>query len=184
MLTSLQKRKLTKLFSMYDVQNTGVLQLSSFEQIAHRLAQLREWKPGTPAYEAIREKYVYRWIRLRGDIEESIHNRLGSRIELKQWLQYYENLLEQEQFRKELKNLGTMIFEVIDLDENGRLDQEEWKRLFQVYHLPVVYLDKVFAQLDTDQDGWLSQEQVLTLLEEFYFSDDPEALGNSMFGLY
>ncbi len=75
-----------------------------------------------------------------------------------------------------------MIFEVVDLDENGLIDRREWKNLFQVYNLPVVYSDSTFTQLDSDEDGFLSRQEILSLLQEFYFSDEPSALGNYMFG--
>ena len=73
MLTSFQKRKLTKLFSMYDLGNNGVLKLSDFEEIARRLASLRGWKAGSPEERHLLEQYTYRWIRLRGDIKERSH---------------------------------------------------------------------------------------------------------------
>ncbi len=182
MLTQLQKRKLTKLFSMYDTANNGSLKLSDFEQVAHRLAQLKGWKENTPEYQTLQEHYAYRWIHLRGDIKNATHHHPDYQIDLNEWFEYHQQLLEDEQFRKDIESLGAVIFEVVDLDENGQLDKQEWKTLFQVYNLPVVYCDNTFAHLDSDEDGFLSRPEILSFLQEFYFSNEPSAKGNYMFG--
>lgn len=182
MLSQLQQRKLIKLFSMYDTENNGILKLANFEHIAHRLAQLKGWKANTPKYQALEQQYAYRWIRLRGNIKEATHHPPDYKIDLNEWLEYHQKLLEQEQFRQDIKSLGAVIFEVADLDENGRLDQQEWKTIFQVYNIPVVYCQSTFTQLDTDKDGFLRREEILSFLQEFYFSNDSQARGNYMFG--
>jgi hypothetical protein len=37
-------------------------------------------------------------------------------------------------------------------------------------------------KIDRNYDGLLSKEEFLPLLEEFYYSDDPNAPGNGIFG--
>ena len=167
---------------MYDTANNDCLKLSDFEEVAHRLAQLRGWKKNTPEYENLQEQYAYRWIRLRGDIKNATHHHPDYKIDLNEWFEYHQQLLEDEQFRKDIESLGSVIFEVVDLDKNGQLDRQEWKNLFKVYNLPVVYSESVFAHLDSDEDGFLGREEILSLLQEFYFSNELEARGNHMFG--
>ncbi|KAB1984653.1 calcium-binding protein, partial [Haemophilus parainfluenzae] len=38
--------------------------------------------------------------------------------------------------------------------------------------------------LDTDQDGWLTKDQVMQLFHDFCYSDDPANPANGMFGPY
>lgn len=78
--------------------------------------------------------------------------------------------------------MAELVFKIIDLDESGNLDQNEWQTLFQVYNIPVIYAPESFAKIDLNQDGFLSREEVLSALQEFYDSDDPEVAGNYIFG--
>ena len=64
MLTDLQKRKLTKLFSMYDSDYTGVLVKKDFELMFKKLATLRNWSKRSPRYIVLEEKLMYKWQRL------------------------------------------------------------------------------------------------------------------------
>lgn len=182
MLTSFQKRKLTKLFTMYDLANQGVIRLSDFEKIAQNLAKLRKWKAGSPEESHLNQQYTYRWLRLRDEIKQSAHHRRDHQVTLEEWLIYYESLLEDETFRHDVQSMGNLIFEVIDLDQNQNIDLPEWTNLFRVYHLPIVYAKISFEQLDDDQDGFLTQENILRALHEFYWSQNPDDLGNYLFG--
>ncbi len=75
MLSELQKRKLMKLFCMYDVCNLGVLKISDFERLAQQLAELRGWKPSTAAYDKITSQYLFRWNRMRAEIKQTLQIR-------------------------------------------------------------------------------------------------------------
>ena len=57
-----------------------------------------------------------------------------------------------------------------------------WTILFQVFNIPVVYANETLAKIDSNHDEILTKQEVMPLLEEFYFSDDPNATGKGMFG--
>lgn len=182
MLTELQKRKLMKLFCMYDACNLGVLKISDFERLAQQLADLRGWKPGTAAYEKITSQYLFRWNRIRAEIKQTLHIRNDAQVNLDEWLSYYDIVLNDQRYERELLALGEAVFNVVDIDESGHLDKEEWTALFRAYNIPVVYVDETFAHIDHNGDGVLSKEEVLLMIREFYYSNDPNAAGNYMFG--
>jgi Ca2+-binding EF-hand superfamily protein len=182
MTSELRIKKLTKLFTMYDAQNHGILQLSDFERIVHKLAEIRGWNSGQQEYENLLNKYAYRWITMRAEIKQKINKEINSQIDLDEWLRYHELLQEDEAYQWEVKILADLIFDVIDLDDSSSLDKHEWKILFQVFNIPVVYVNETFAKIDSNHDEMLTKQEVMPLLEEFYFSDDPNAAGNGMFG--
>jgi Ca2+-binding EF-hand superfamily protein len=182
MLTELQKRKITKLFTMYDVGNHGYLQFSDYEKIANKLADLKGWKSDEIEYQKLLNKYGYQWISLYCSIKEKLPEKLDNRIYLDNWFKYHELLLQDQDHRQQIESLADLVFDIIDLDESGNLDQNEWRSLFKVYNLPVVYASESFAKIDLNQDGLLSRDELVSLLQEFYDSDDPQALGNYMFG--
>ena len=58
----------------------------------------------------------------------------------------------------------------------------EWQQLFQVYGIPVIYAGEAFASIALNGAHYLSKPEVLQRVMEFYYSTDPEAPGNFMFG--
>ena len=117
-----------------------------------------------------------------GSIKEKLQQKLENRIYLDDWLKYHELVLQDQDYRQQIKSLAELVFDIIDLDESGNLDYGEWQNLFKVYNLPVVYASESFAKIDLNQDGFLSREELLSSLREFYDSDDPDVPGNYMFG--
>lgn len=182
-LTELQKRKLMKLFCMYDAKNLGVLKLSDFEQLAQRLADLRGWKANTPAYEETLNRYVLlQWNRIRALIQQKLNRLHSNHIRLEDWLAYYDIVLNDKTYQDELMMLPEAVFNVVDVDESGLLDKREWADLFRVYNIPVIYVEETFNRIDVDGDGVLSKEEVLSMIQDFLYSSDPDKPGNYMFG--
>jgi len=191
MLTDFQKRKLMKLFSMYDACNLGVLKISDFEQLAQRLADLRGWQPDTIPYEDITSKYLLLWNRMRSEIKhkvlsqeniEEATTQIRSQVSLEEWFIYYDIVLNDPSYHEETLALTETVFTVVDTDESGHLDQQEWANFFRVYNIPVIYVAETFTRIDLDGNGVLTKDEVLTMIKEFYFSNDPEVSGNYMFG--
>jgi len=179
MLSELKKRKFMKLFSMYDACNTGVLKFSDFEQIVKNLAALRGWRPNSAQYNAILSKYMREWTHLQ---DEATPRDLRQ-VHLKEWLDYHEALLAKtEKYKEAIEVRTASILDVFDINGDGKLSKDEWRDFFKVYNIPVVYADEVFARLDTNQDDFLSKEEILARLYDFYYSDDLDAVGNYMFG--
>jgi|GEM_PF-643320 hypothetical protein len=195
MLTEFQKRKLMKLFSMYDACNLGVLKISDFECLAQRLADLRGWKVDSSSYEDISSKFIYLWNRMRSEIKnvynsqpEVLNNpdawstQIRTQVTLEEWFTYFEVVLPNPDYHQEVLTLSDAIFTVVDTDQSGNLDKVEWAELFRAYNISVIYVDETFAKIDGNGDGNLSKDEVMTMIKEFYFSNDPEAAGSYMFG--
>jgi Ca2+-binding EF-hand superfamily protein len=195
MLTEFQKRKLIKLFSMYDACNLGVLKISDFEQLAQRLAVLRGWKVDSIQYEDISSKFIYLWNRMRSEIKnvynslpevlnnpEAWNTQIRSQVTVEEWFTYFGVVLNNSEYHQEIVDLSDAIFNVVDIDESGHLDKGEWADLFRVYNISVLYVDESFAKIDVNGDGTLSKDEVVSMIEDFYFSNDPAEAGNYMFG--
>lgn len=181
-LSELQKRKLMKLFRMYDAKNLGTLDISDFEELAQRLADLRGWKPDTSKYEEnLRQYILLQWCRIWAFIQKKLHLSTSD-ISLEDWLDYYDMVLNNETYQIELMLLPEAILNVVDVDGNGYVDRSKWADLFHVHNIPVFDVEEAFNRIDLDKDGILKKEEVLSMIQEFYFSNDPNAAGNYMFG--
>ncbi|MGK7875261.1 MAG: EF-hand domain-containing protein [Xenococcaceae cyanobacterium] len=181
MLTQLQKRKLTKLFSMYDANHSGMLNFSDFEAIVQKLAQLRNWTSGSAQYQALLHKYMYDWTRLKGSVDLTRDHK----VNLDEWFTYFEGVLgNSERYQKEVSSLVAQVIDVFDSDSDGKMSKEEWGEMLKTYNVSPVYLEMVFPQLDRDNDGFLSKEEILQMLHDFLASTDANVAGNFMFGPY
>lgn len=181
MLSELQKRKLIKFFSMHDANNDGTLVGPDFENIAKKLADLRNWGARSAKYQVLFNKCIHDWKCLKKDADES-HDQ---KVSLEEWLNWYDQILSDEnKYNQEVRYLMELVFEVFDEDEDGKISQQEWAGLLSVYNVSPLYAPLIFPQLDTNQDGFLSKEEVLAMIREFFYSNDLDAPANVMFGPY
>ncbi len=179
MLTELQNRKLLKLFCMYDCDRDGILVGKDFENIATRLAEVKNLGARSPKVLALKERFKQAWKSLvsKADVNSD------KKISLQEWLAYYDEVLEnQERYFKEVQSLMKLIFDVFDADGDGQLCKEEWTELFQVYNIHPAYAPLAFEQLDMNDDGVLSKDEILILIDDFFCGDDSKSVANSMFG--
>lgn len=181
MLTDLQKRKLTKFFSLYDSDYTGVLVKKDFELMFQKLSTLRNWSRRSPRCILLEDKLMRKWEKLRQKADTH-HNK---EVSIDEWLVYYDEMQANPQTcAEEVVSLMDLIFDVLDSDEDGKINQQEWGQLLAVFNQSPVYAPLVFPSLDTNQDGWLSKEEISTLFQEFCFGNDPHSSANGMFGPY
>lgn len=181
-LTNLQERKLMKLFSMYDADNTGILKVHNFQTLVDRLAALRHWKADSPEYTRLSDKFMYRWFHIKAEIKDKLCEPKTSSIGLNEWILFYSEVLKDTSYRDHIYELVNLIFDAVDTDASGQLCIQEWRQLFQVYGIPVIYAQESFESIDTDRDQHLTKDEVLQRIEEFYYSQDSNAPGNFMFG--
>ncbi|MDY6785894.1 MAG: calcium-binding protein [Cyanobacteriota bacterium] len=181
MLTDLQKRKLTKLFCVYDNNCGGFLEYKDFELILNKLARLRNWSSRSSKYLALQQTFKKRWKKLEDTADKS-HNK---QVNLEEWLSYYDEILSDEQkYDEQVNALVSVVFEAFDKDGNNKISQSEWAELLSVYNISPVYAPSIFPKLDANGDGFLTKDELLELIRDFYYSDDPSHPANGMFGPY
>lgn len=185
MLSDLQRRKLTHKFEIFDADGDGGVEASDFRAMIDRLARLRGWDEGSEPVERLRAEYAEFWKALVSMAEPADPDR----IELDDWLAYYEAALD---FEREMagpdhvtctpRSTMGLVFDVLDRDGDGEISREEYRQFCRAHRIDLPADGDVFARLDRDGDGRLTRSEMLDLVTEFYFSDDPEAPGNRLFG--
>ncbi|MEL6381008.1 MAG: calcium-binding protein [Cyanobacteria bacterium J06626_18] len=181
MLTDLQKRKLTKLFSMYDSDYTGTLVKDDFELMFKKLSTLRNWSRRSPRCLVLQDKLMRKW----QGLEKKADTHDNDEISLDEWLAYYDEVLADSKACSEIvSDLIEIIFDVFDQDEDGKVSQAEWGQLLAAFNESPVYAPLVFPSLDKDQDGWLTKTEIRELFHAFCTGDDPNEPANGMFGPY
>lgn len=181
MLTSLQNRKLTRLFNVFDVNRNEYIEKSDFEQLIASLAKYQGRTLGTPAYKAAYDGFLASWDNLKGFTDRNN----DGRVSLPEFCAYYDKLGAQRgAFEVEAAMLVKIIIDICDKNGDGKLSPDEYLAFLKMCQVDDAAANELFAQFDENHDGYLSVDELLPLLVEFYESDDPQALGNSFFGRY
>ena len=178
-LTELQKRKLHKLFGLYDVDGSGVITAADFERMAESQAKAQGYQPGSFEYNIISSQFKTLWNNFQkesdadGDgqitLEEFLEHK-AKQLSFKEsyrplWLerqsdyptsQSYERSYEEDVIAK----LTNLIFERLDVDGNGEISRQEYEEGF-LAGLDSNLNEDIFSKLDTNGDRHLSKEEVL-----------------------
>jgi Ca2+-binding EF-hand superfamily protein len=181
MLTNLQRRKLTRYFRVYDVDDDGRMANADFERVVENVRILHGISSGSEEYRKLREAYLGRWEALRRFADADAD---GS-VDLAEWLGYWSGLLDaDDRYQEEVIAVTDRMFQLFDTDEDGVLGPDEFCDFFGIFGLKSALARGVFVELDLDGDGAISRAELLEMADQFYRSDDPSAPGNNLFGPY
>lgn len=179
MLTDLQRRKLTRYFRVYDIDDDGHIGPADFERVVENVRILHGLGTDSSAHHALREAYLGRWEALRtsADADEN------GVVDLEEWLAYWDGVLRSdERYEIEVAAVVRRLFEVFDTDEDGVIGPQEFADFWGVYGLASGLARRTFQALDANGDGVMSRDELLAIGRQFYRGDDPSAPGNRLFG--
>lgn len=179
MLSELRKKKFTNGFRVMDTQQKGYLERADFEGLARRLAEVRGVRLSSEEGEMLVARYVFIWEGVKKIADTDRNNR----VDLEEWLVYHEQLLsKRESFEDLIENLASFLFDLLDLNGDGKITIEEHKLFLQAHQIAPGLAEEIFPKLDQNRDGHLSRDEVLSAVQDFYYSDDSNAAGNLLFG--
>lgn len=180
-LSELQKRKLKVEFQSYDLDGDGTINQDDFEGLAAQIARVTGIKSGASEYEQLKSEYQKHWNELK-KIADSDGN---DEVSLDEWYKYSESIInDQKQFDQYVIDSTSRLVELIDTDNDGKLTLENYKRFFTAYGLGASEEEAIFKKLDANGDGFVTKDEVLKLVREFYLSQDENAPGNWILGKF
>jgi len=179
MLSDLQEQKATHYFNIIDEDGNGIVEVSDFALRAQRLAEARGVTQAEKK-EALR-KLVMRW----WDHISAIADFDGdARVTLPEWKAYWRSIQRGvEQDDDTLHTLhraarGTL--RAVDRTGTGRITEPEYADWLAAWG--VTETTEAFTSLDRGSKGYLTEQDLVVAVQEFYLSDDPEAPGNVLYG--
>lgn len=175
MLSDVQKRKFSRLFALFDTDRNGCVDRADYERIAHSIAETGGHGPGSPRFVALTERYERAWEALNAPDDLGVNS--------EEWLAYHEKLLVTPGAYEDTLGVAVeTVFDALDADGDGKITEDEWRQFFRAYSIDESLVDRCFPRFDLDRDGYVSRAEASDLVAQFYFSSDPDAPGNWLFG--
>jgi Ca2+-binding EF-hand superfamily protein len=179
MLSEFRRKKMARVFDVYDVNKNGVLDQGDYERLAANLAKQRGIAEGTPAFAEIRATYLGAWTAM----QKLANGGKSPNVTLSEWHDSREALLaDPSNYAAVVKNVTDAVFNQLDVNEDDQISLEEYRLLYDIYEVDPAPAEEAFKVLDANHDGFLSRADVTKILDEYYYSEDPAAAGNWIFG--
>lgn len=186
MLSELQKKKFSLQFHLLDANSNGILERSDFVRAAEMLIEDRGWESESGPSQRLMEQYTAGWEIVR----QSCASAGSQQVTLDQWLAFHGQLLDNDRqarqnadlYQSPIEQFSNFLFDLFDTNGDQMISREEHASFCRSLNIPEGQIQMSFDRMDIDQNGFLSREELMDMILEFYFSDDPEVVGNWLFG--
>lgn len=173
-------RKLARYFDDLDSNEDGLLDESDFAQAAERYIEALGIDPDSPQAIELTDQCLTLWQEYLGPADTDGDGQVGS----EDLASAFARLSEAEA-AEQIDATADAYFRIMDADGDGVAAEAEFVRLMSTAaRLSVDESVAAYARLDPAGVGFLTREQFQQAAREFFFSDDPEAPGNLLFGKF
>jgi len=174
----LQVRKLEKVFASFDTDADGVIDLLDFTGMAQTYCDAYGIAPRTERWRKIHGCALVMW--------RAVEQRTGTlnpaKLTKQDWVSWMDSNEYADFVMRAAIPFSMAAFSIADADNDGRCDVDEMMAAQRRSGMSEEEVRRSFDLLDSDGDGYVTAENFAQALDEFYFSDDPDAPGNSIAG--
>lgn len=179
MTAALHATKLNRRFDLLDADSDGYLEREDFEALAHRLVQGFTCASDSPQAQAVVKTYLEFW---EGFIKPMDADGDG-KVSREEFVSTVTGRVRAgDSFDRTYRPHMEAVVNLADADGDGVLSRGEFIRLGALAGVSEEQSNRSFLQIDTDGNGSLTAQELVAAAREFYLSDDPDAVGNHLFG--
>jgi Ca2+-binding EF-hand superfamily protein len=174
MLSAFRRRKLSAGFNELDVDGDGRVGDDDIESLIENHGSAYGYAEGTAEYAALAERTRAVWEQLKRFDSDG-----GGEVSLEEYVAGFATFLEpREDFMNSMDVLVDAFFALADRDGDGRVNEDELIMHFRAWNHTEDQAREAFRRLDRNGKGAISKQEWMANLEEFYYSEDPDAPGN------
>lgn len=176
-LSAFLTRKHSHSFRLFDANNDGFVERADHDRIVSAACHARGLT-GADA-EAFHAQLAGIWEAL----EQMVDRDGDHRINLTEWLAFQGGMAANPQlWQTAVEGNIRQFLALFDLDGDGGLSPAEYALLLGAYGLPASVAQAAFPRLDLGGDGVISTEDLLEVVRQWSFGEDPSAPGTHLFG--
>lgn len=174
MLSDFRTRKVASGFAELDADEDGRLERGDIEMLVESHGSAYGFEPGSPEYEDLARKTLGIWDQLRQFDSDG-----DGQVTLEEYVAGFDAFISQrDAFMAGMGALVDSFYSMADRDGDGLISEEELILHYRAWRHSEDQAREAFTHLDRGGRGGISKQDWMRNLEEFYFSDDPEAPGN------
>ena len=175
MMTEVREQKMRRFFNIYDAQQTGSIGKVNFEQPVQIGASMLGYAPGSAEYEEMHKWSMGFWHYLKNHLQKSD----DSQVQLDEFIKAMDALASDKKTLNEIiMGHASFTIKLWDRDGDGMMDEEEFVAAHTAYNTKESAAREAFSHLDRNGDKLLSYSEIIQAVEEYFVSDDPNAIGN------
>ncbi len=174
MLSDFRTQKISSGFAELDANGDGHVERSDIEMLVHNHGAAYGFVPGSPEYEDLVRNTLGIWDQIRQFDSDG-----DGQVSLEEYIAGFDAFLSQRDAF--LGGMGTLVdsfYSMADRDGDGLLSEEELILHYRAWSHSEDQAKQAFQHLDRRGSGGISKQDWMANLEEYYFSEDPEAPGN------
>ena len=157
------------LFQAMDTNGDGLLEAADFEAVAETMGRRCGLELGSDDYGVLRNRILGTWEAVRevGDIDGD------GKVTRDEWVESLTSLggTPEGLQRAAIASAEAQIL-AMDQDGDGQLDRKEYCAMMGAWGASDEALDTQFDYLDQDHDGYVSREEMLAGVREFWYDED------------
>ena len=181
MLTDLQKKKYTNHFNLRDTNKNGLVELADYEQYAQNVAQIVGWTTDSAEFKRIHaiNMGVWQFFWKPADSDDD------DKVTLDEHLGFMGMMVQRSTDPEVVaasNEHSAALFTAFDLDGDGKISVTDYKNFLQASNADADWADDVFAKLDSNGNGYISENEFAAHHRDFFSSNDPDAPGNWFYG--
>ncbi len=178
--SEIQKRKVHHLFNVLDLDRNGQLQPSDFVNVGKKIVTQLQLGENSRSARLILLKSHRLFVQLLTDLDNP-----DLSMTLWDWIAFFRDQIESEEdniLKHYIQRTSRHIFDLFDMNKDRLISREEYANMLTIYNIPQDMAYEGFEELDSNKDEFISADEMVEGLKNFFRSSNPDALGNLIFG--
>ncbi|MEP0984627.1 EF-hand domain-containing protein [Ekhidna sp.] len=175
-----QKRKVHHLFNVLDIDRNGQLQPNDFVNVGKKIVAQLKLSEDSRSARLILLKSHRLFVQLLTDLDNPELS-----LTLWDWVAFFRDQIESKQegiLDHYIQRTSRHIFDLFDMNKDKLISRDEYANMLTIYNIPQDAAIQGFEELDENQDNFISADEMVVGLGNFFRSSDENAKGNLIFG--